>query len=176
MNCNKDIHNELIEMGEYDCPFCELQLMEVDVKEEYCCNKPDVIDDNSEIVCKNCGIVQGYKPVKEFIDFHENKYKLRRKSVYHRKYHIINIILNMNLRISYNDKEEIFRIFDKIEKLTPLIDPNRKRLISVNFLLKQIIKTYFPDINHENIRITKSQKTLKYYDDYWDKIVSLIQQ
>ena len=52
MNCNKDIHNEFIEMGEFYCSFCQLQLMEVDVKEEFCCNQPDIIDDNSEIVCK----------------------------------------------------------------------------------------------------------------------------
>ena len=152
MYCNTDIHIELIEMGENYCPFCCEELMEVDVKQrDECCQQQDLINDNHEIVCRNCGIVQGYQPVREFIDFYKNRHKLRRKSVYHRKYHIINIILNMNLRISYNDKEEIFRIFDKIEKLTPLIDSKRKRLISVNFLLKQIIKTYFPDINHENI-------------------------
>ena len=176
MYCNKIIHKEMSKMGECHCPFCNIELIEVSNKQPIkCCENQDIINDNYEIVCRNCGIVQGYQPVREFIDFYKNRHKLRRKSVYHRKYHIINIILNMNLRISYNDKEEIFRIFDKIEKLTPLIDSKRKRLISVNFLLKQIIKTYFPDINHENIRITKSEKTLKYYYDYWDKIMDLIQ-
>ena len=46
MSCNLDIHNELINMGESTCPFCELQLMEVDVKHEYCCNEPDFVNDN----------------------------------------------------------------------------------------------------------------------------------
>ena len=175
MYCNMDIHIELIEMGENYCPFCYEELMEVDVKQrDERCQNPDLINDN-EIVCRNCGIVQGYEPVKEFIDFYANRHKLRRKSVYHRKYHIINIILDTNLRVSYNNREQIFQLFDKIDKLTPQIDPKRKRLISVNFLLKQIIKTYFPDINHENIRITKSEKTLKYYYDYWDKIMDLMQ-
>ena len=175
MNCNKDIHNESIEIGEYYCPFCELQLMEVDVKEESCCNQPDIIVDNSEIVCKNCGIVQGYKPVKEFIDFRENKFKLRRKSVYHRKYHIENVIFNMNIKMSRNNLERICKIFDQIDKIVPLIDEKRKRLISINFLLKRIIKTYLPGVSYKNIKITKSDKTLKYYNNYWNKIVSLIQ-
>ena len=150
--------------------------MEVDVKEEFCCNQPDIIDDNCEIVCKNCGLVQGYKTVKDFIDFHENKFKFRRKSVYHRKYHIENIIFKMNIKMSRNDMERIRNIFDEIEKIVPLIDNKRKRLISMNFLLRRIIKTYFPGISYKKIKITKSDKTLKYYNDYWNKIVTLIQQ
>ena len=38
MSCNLDIHNELIEMGELLCPFCNQRLMEVDVKHDYCCD------------------------------------------------------------------------------------------------------------------------------------------
>ena len=176
MNCNKNVHNELINMGEYNCPFCELQLMEVDMKKEECCKEQDVVDDNCKMVCKNCGIVQGYKPVKEFIDFHKNKYKLRRKSVYHRKYHIENIVFNMKIKMSRDNMERICKIFDEIDKIVPSIDKHRKRLISINFFLRQIIKTYFPGILYENIKITKSEKTLKYYNDYWNKIVSLIQK
>ena len=176
MNCNKIIHKELKKIGQVCCPFCDKQLMDVNVNKRLrCCQNPDLINDN-EIVCRNCGIVQGYEPVREFIDFYENRNKLRRKSVYHRKYHIIKIILDMKLRISYNNREKIFKIFNKIEKLAPQIDPKRKRLISVNFLLKQIIKTYFPDIKHKNIKITQSAKTLQYYRDYWDKIMNLIEQ
>ena len=32
------------------------------------------------------------KLVNEFIDFHENRHKIIRKSIYHRKYHICNSI------------------------------------------------------------------------------------
>ena len=174
MNCNKDIHNELINMGKYDCPFCNLQLMEVDVNKDYrCCDNPDIIN-NSEIVCKNCGIVQGHDYVKEFVDFYENKYKFRRKSVYHRKYHIENIIFKKNIEMTRNDMSKICNIFDEIQKIVLLIDKNRKRLISINFLLRQIIRTYFPHVNYQNISITKSEKTLKYYKKYWNQIIDLI--
>ena len=39
------------------------------------------------IVCRTCGTVQGYEVVKEYIDFYENRHKLKRKSYYHREYH-----------------------------------------------------------------------------------------
>ena len=73
MNCNTDIHNELIEMGELNCPFCDQELMKVDVKStDTCCDKPDVISDNGMKVCKHCGQVYGYEYVKEYVDFYEN--------------------------------------------------------------------------------------------------------
>ena len=149
--------------------------MEVNFQEQFCCDQPDIIEDNSEIVCKNCGIVQGYKTVKNFIDFHENKFKFRRKSVYHRKYHIENIILDLNIKMSRADMERIYGIFDQIEKIASLIDDKRKRLISINYLLRRIIKKYFPGIPYKNIKITKSNKTLQYYNNYWKKIVNQIQ-
>ena len=94
MYCNKDIHIELIEMGKNYCPFCDIELMEVDLKpSDTCCHKPDVISDNGMKICKNCGQVHGYEIVKEYIDFYENMYKIRRKSVYHRKYHIENVVV-----------------------------------------------------------------------------------
>ena len=76
--------------------------------------------------------------------------------------------------MSRNDMERICKIFDQIENIVPLIDNKRKRLISINFLLRRIIKTYFPGISYKKIKITKSDKTLKYYNDYWNKIVTLI--
>ena len=56
MNCNKDIHEELINMEEVVCPFCDQQLMGVKAKSsDTCCDKPDVISDNGMKVCKHCG-------------------------------------------------------------------------------------------------------------------------
>ena len=174
MSCNLDIHNELIEMGESYCSFCKLQLMEVDIKHEMCCDQPDIINDNNEIVCKNCGLVQGYKHVKEYINFHENMYKIRRKSVYHRKYHIENVINKANIKISRDDRDKIYKVFDEIEKMVPLIDSNRKRMISINFIIRKLFSVYMPHIPYVSIRITKSDKTLKYYEDYWKSIVEMI--
>ena len=181
MNCNKDIHNELIELGELNCPFCDQELMEVDtcgdqeLKEvDACCNKPDVISDNGIKVCKNCGQVHSYEIVKEFIDFYENMWKIRRKSVYHRKYHIENVIFKANINISRMNIDRICKVFDEIQKITPSIDASRKRMISINFIIRRLLKMLNPEITYRKIKITKSKKTLKYYNEYWESIIDLI--
>ena len=148
--------------------------MEVDVKHDYCCDKPDIINDDNRIVCRNCSLAQGYKQVKEYINFYENIHKIRRKSMYHRKYHIENVINKANIRVSYNDRDKIYKVFNEIEKIVPLIDNNRKRMISINFIIRKLFSVYMPHIQYENIRITKSEKTLKYYEEYWKLIVEII--
>ena len=44
------------------------------------------------LVCINCGQVHDYLTADEYVDFYENGHKIRKKSVYHRKYHIINVM------------------------------------------------------------------------------------
>ena len=95
MSCNSVIHDELKNMEESTCPFCDRQLVEVDNNVrvvELCCSGQDIGNDNNMIVSLNCGSVHGYGYVNEYIDFYENMYKIRRKSVHHRKYHIENVI------------------------------------------------------------------------------------
>ena len=40
-------------------------------------------------------LVSGYVYDNGYIDFHENMYKIKRKSIYNRKYHILNHIENL---------------------------------------------------------------------------------
>ena len=127
-------------------------------------------------VCKNCGIIQHYNFHKEYIDFNENKYKIRKKSVYIRKYHLNNILINIcsqnNIQLKHSDRLKIFEIFDKINKVIPKLGHNRRRIISIKFILKQIFDML--KIDYKNIKITKSAITLKFYDDYWCKLKKLI--
>ena len=98
MSCNSVIHNELENMEESTCPFCDQQLVQVNNSVrvvEPCCSKQDMENNNGMNVCLNCGSVHGYDYVNEYIDFYENIHKIRRKSVYHRKYHIENVINNI---------------------------------------------------------------------------------
>ena len=63
MSCNSVIHDELKNMEENICPFCDKQLVNVEnfVKViESCCSKQEIINDNGMNVCKNCGLVQYY--------------------------------------------------------------------------------------------------------------------
>ena len=87
MNCDSTLHNGLQEIGEIICPFCEFQFDSIKKKNYlFCCDKQDIFNDNSRIVCQNCGIVQGFKYAKEYVNFYENRHRLRNKSVYERKY------------------------------------------------------------------------------------------
>ena len=101
MNCNRDLHNELSDSGEISCPFCDQNLDSNEkpkdrlVKNDLCCDNHDIINDNGMLVCKSCGVVQGYDFVKEYVDFYDNRHKFIRKSVYHREYHINNTLLNI---------------------------------------------------------------------------------
>ena len=54
-----------------------------------------MLDDNGTNVCKSCGSVHGYNVVNEYIDFYENKKRIVRKSVYHRKYHVESVIMGI---------------------------------------------------------------------------------
>ena len=48
--------------------------------------------------------------------FNANMYKIKRKSVYNRKYHIENILNKLSVQTSYSDREKINRIFHLIDK------------------------------------------------------------
>ena len=87
-----------------------------------------------------------------------------RKSVYHRKYHIRNIVNNMSIngnKISVQNGLKIFRVFKEIEKILPQVNGDRKRMINTNFILKELFKMM--KLPYNNIIVTKSKRTLKFF-------------
>ena len=161
MCCNIIIHKELSD--EYViCPFCNKQIDERKVKKTFyeCCDNQDIINEDGKVVCRNCGVVFYYKYFREYINFNENKYKIRKKSVYIRKYHVNNTIDKIcddnQIQLKYSDKEKIFKILDKINKVIPELNQHRKRTISIKYILKQIFDMI--KIDCKNIAITKSVK------------------
>ena len=177
MNCNKDIHDELKELGEISCPFCDQQIDFVrKPKDDECCDNQEVITTDGMQVCRSCGAVQGYTYVKEYVDFYKNRHRFKRKSVYHREYHINNILLNIeekyNIKISNCQKQKIDARYVEIGKVLNEVNGTRKRMISVNFIMRKIFKMI--GIPYKNIPISKSKKTLAFYDRYWAKIMFLI--
>ena len=141
MMCNKEVHELLIQEDYVTCVFCNEQIQDLRKPErDFCCDSMRLIKDNF-LVCKNCGQVHDYLMADEYIDFYENRYRVKRKSIYYRKYHIINTLNDIaqknNIQLDYYDRESILRIcqlFDRIE----LPDVGRKRLISVNYIIKQL--------------------------------------
>ena len=183
MNCDMELHESLIESGDIVCPFCNQNLGDSDeklrdhsAKYYFCCDCQDIVNDNGMIVCRSCGIVQGYKIAREYVDFYENRYRMRRKSVYHRKYHLNNILMDIstkhNITFSVEQKNKIMKIFSEIGKILPQINGERKRMISLNFILRQVSRMMGLPFN--KIPISKTKKTLASYQQYWEKIMILI--
>ena len=183
MDCDMELHEGLIELGDIVCPFCNQNLEDSDEKSQdrlakyyLCCDCQDIINDNGMIVCRSCGIVQGYKTAREYVNFYENRHRIKRKSVYHRKYHINNILMDIgikhNITFSYEKKNKIMRIFSEIGDILPQINGERKRMISLNFILRQVLRMM--DMPFNKIQISKSKKTLASCQQYWTQIILLI--
>ena len=140
------------------------------------CSEQIVENHDGRNLCINCGIVFSYNFVKEYVDFHENKHKIRRKSVYQRKYHIENMINNIcfenGFQITHKERGKIFKIFREIGSVIHLVNNDRKRMINLNFIFKQIFEML--DLPNNEIKITKSKKTLQKYNQYWVEMLLLI--
>ena len=112
----------------------------------------DTIKDNGMNVCKNFGVVDCYDLQAPYIDFNENKFKFKRKSLYIRKYHILNIINNIrqknNIHIDNSDEEKTLKIFYLINKTLLQVNGNRKRMILVKFILTKIFTILQNQIKH----------------------------
>ena len=128
------------------------------------------------LVCINCGQVYDYLTADEYVDFYENRHKIRKGSLYHRKYHINvmnDIAQKNNIQIGYYNRENIPRIFKLIDRVSPEVnDIGRKRLISVNFIIKQLFDIL--GIEYKFIPLTRSKTALKYYSQWWEKVYALI--
>ena len=62
-----------------------------------------------------------------------------------------------DMQISTNDKNKILENFEKIESVLPQIHGDRKRMVNINFILKQILKKI--KLQYKNIPISKSKRT-----------------
>ena len=130
---------------------------------------------DKHIVCINCGSVHGQLQAREFIDFYENKYKFYKTSIYIRKYHLLNEIdiLRNKFRVDIDlmTRDKILRVFKIIEPVIQELNQNRKRMICSKFIIRNLLK--FMKMDHFKIPITKSKKTLKNYQQYYNQIIDL---
>ena len=176
MCCNSQIHDELKNIEESTCPFCDQLLVEGDNTTQLCCSEPNIEHNAAMNICLKCGSVHSYDYVNEYINFYENMHKIYKKSVYHRKYHIENVLNRIcymnNMELTHNERNHIYEVFDKIGTIIHLVNGNRKRMISVNFIMRKILEMM--RLPYDKIQITKSKKTLAFYEIYWAGIMSHI--
>ena len=173
--CEELIHRELLDIGESICFLCDELLDKGDTVIEQCCDKPN-IEANETIVCLNCGCVLSSCYYAEFIDFYQNIYKIKRKSIYYRKYHVENTLnslqLDKGLVLTHNQRNRIYKVFDVIGTIVNNVNRDRKRMISVNFIIRKILKMM--KISYDQIPVSRSKRTLAFYNKYWTQIIALI--
>ena len=91
--CTEEIHQMLTqEEDAINCVFCCKQIQDPGKPKRYfCCSNMKLVKEGY-VVCINCGQVHDYLTADEYVDFYENRHRIRKKSVYHRKYHIMNVM------------------------------------------------------------------------------------
>ena len=77
-----------------------------------------------------------------------------------------------NITFSVEQKNKIMKIFSEIGKILPQINGERKRMISLNFILRQVSRMMGLPFN--KIPISESKKTLASYEKYWKQMNELI--
>ena len=165
MVCDSQIHDELKNIEEFTCLFCDQLLIEDNKEADPCCSKQNIANDNYANLCLNCGLVYGYDYVNEYIDFYENMYKIRRKSQYNRKYHIDTVLNSIcyenRVELTISQRTQICRIFDEIDNIIPTLNENRKRLISTKFIMREIFMLLgLPFYVHKGFKIEKNPSIL----------------
>ena len=176
MNCNSQIHDELKSMEECTCPFCDQQLVEAYKVVESCCSEQNMETVDGTNTCMNCGLVDGYDYVTGYFNFYDNIHKIRKKSVYHRKYHIDNVLDNIscenNIQLTYHQRKKIHKVFIEIDSVLHKVNNGRKRMISIKYHIKQLFEML--GLPYKDINVTKSKRTLSNYEQYWKRVLSLI--
>ena len=73
-----------------------------------------------------------------------------------------------NIQISYNDRKKILRIITLIDQASSQVDCDRKRLVSIKYILKQLFDIL--GIKYKFIPLSKSKNTLNYYSQWWKHV------
>ena len=176
MYCDENVHLALNELDYIICPFCYKQIQIHTVKNSQCCLKMNIYNFYDHFVCLSCSSLHGYSVSFGYIDFHENKYLIKRKSVYNRKYHLQNKIITLcyqnKIQISYSNQQKILDIFKTIDKILPIVNnKTRKRIIKIDFILNKLFH-----LLNINIKISQkeSKNTSLCNEKYWNQINYLI--
>ena len=103
-------------------------------------------------------------------------YRIQRKSVYHRKYYLQNVLDSIsfenNVCLTHEQIEQIHKLFVEIDGVLHEVNDGRKRMISIKYIIKQLFKML--GLPYKDISVAKSKRTLKSYEQCWEKVQSLI--
>ena len=153
----------------------ELDLPEIKQREpESCCDNPRVITNvDTGKVCANCGTHLGYDFARNYINYHENQWKIRKKSVYDRKYYIKNKLRKLNL--TYKERTLFMTVWDLVMTYINswMKEHNCKRMIKIDYLIMKSLQLIKPI--HEPTVCKINEPTLTEYEQLWEKFIVLFQ-
>ena len=85
---------------------------------------------------------------------------------------LINISSKNKIELTYHQREQIHKVFFEIDSILHEVNDGRKRMISIKYVIKELFKMF--GLPYKDVNVTKSKRTLTYYEQYWKKVQSLI--
>ena len=123
---------------------------------------------DNERVCLSCGLHHGYENATEYVDYYKNMYRIRKKSIYKRKYYQEKVIERYNLP---NERRSEFQsYFNKIEDVYSENTFYKKRMISFNYLFRKVFEMMGLKKQMDMCKQVRDKKVLEKYDEVWKTI------
>ena len=139
-----------------------------------CCKDKEIMFYDTMTVCIKCGSVHNYSYAKEYIDMYENRYRIKRKSIYQRRYYIINKLNKLDevhgIKMDHIERGLILKLFSTIDDAIRLMDTNRKRTISIDYMFNKCFQLIGSE---HSMKVRRTKKCLERYDIYWNKILDI---
>ena len=140
------------------------------------CQETDFEIDKGFKICENCGCqneaVLGYLDKRD-----QDRLLFRKKSVYQRKYHFEKKINQISQRINLSEDEK-YNLYSKLMEIDNRIMEelnkkfNRKRTISIIFLIKKILEE-MNNPKHKLVELKIGDQTMENYQNWWHSYKSL---
>ena len=136
--------------------------------EEGCCNKENFEVYMGQHLCIGCGQLKGHV-LGQFDINDSDRLHYQKKSVYHRKYYFEKKVNNISKIIGLNSEEKC-ELYERLLELDcssiKIVNKKffRKRMININYIIKQILEEMGCKINF-NLKI--SHKILELYEKWW---------
>ena len=139
------------------------------------CGNTHFFKDHGFRYCYKCFYSVGRVFIKDFTS--KDRCHFQKKCVYERSYHYQNKIeeisknfdLDITPEVYYKLRLDLQKIDNKLNKINDTY--KRKRMINITYLIKRILCEY--DKNEaDKIQLKLSDKTLKFYDDWYKTFLS----
>ena len=128
------------------------------------------------VFCMKCGFQNG-RYFDSFDKKDSDRLLFRKKSIYQRKYHFEKKVKQISKRLNLSEDEK-YNLYSKLleidNKIMEILNKkfNRKRSISVIFLIKKILEEK-NNPKHKLVEINIGEQTLENYENWWHSYKSL---